>query len=100
MVDLNRLDEAMNRAKQTAIRESSAIVSLHRAIQSNGKVVIESMERQDYNKDGLLNIDGFEASLLIREVGMSNSDLKEVFYLICGSDQLLPYQTWILTKFP
>jgi hypothetical protein len=48
--------------------------------------VVESLERQDYNKDGQLNIDGFEASLLIREIGMSNSDLKEVFYLICASD--------------
>ena len=75
-------------------------MNLHRAIQSNGKLVIESMERQDYNKDGLLNIDGFEASLLIREVGMSNKDLKEVFYLICASDQMLPYQSWVLSKFP
>lgn len=61
---------------------------------------MENMERQDYNKDGILNIDGFEASLLIREVGMSNSDLKECFYLVCNHDMTLAYQSWLLAMFP
>jgi len=86
MVELSRLDEAFKRAKVVAIRNSSALAMLKSAIQNNGKLVAESFERQDHNKDGLLNIDGFWASLLLPEIKMSKSDLNECFYLVCNQD--------------
>lgn len=91
-MDLARLDEALQRAKQIATRNSTALANLRTAIQNNGKLVVENMERQDYNKDGVLNMDGFSASLLLNEIKLSNSDLKECFFLVCNHDQNLAYQ--------
>ena len=31
---------------------------------------------------------------------MSNAELSEVFFLVCGPDQNVAYQSWILSKFP
>lgn len=86
------MDEALQRAKQIATRNSTALANLRTAIQNNGKLVVENMERQDYNKDGVLNMDGFSASLLLNEIKLSNSDLKECFFLVCNHDQNLAYQ--------
>lgn len=74
--------------------------NLKRAVQNNGKLVAENMEQQDYNKDGLLNLDGFEAALRVREIGLGGSDLKEAFFLVCNQEQTLAYQNWVLGWFP
>ena len=50
--------------------------------------------------DILLNIDGFLASLRIGEIGLDNAQLSEAFYLICGPDETVAYQTWITQKSP
>lgn len=36
----------------------------------------------------------------IAEVGLENSQLSEAFYLICGPDESLAYQNWIISKSP
>ena len=54
-------------------------------------MIIGNLEQKDYNNDGLLNIDGFLASLRISEVGLENTQLSEAFYLICGPDETIAY---------
>ena len=99
VVDLSRLDEALNRAKKIAHSKSTALVKLYRAIEANPKMLIQRLEQQDYNRDGLLNIDGFEASFSVTQVNMGPDELKECFYLSCGPDLSLAYQSWVLQKF-
>ena len=48
----------------------------------------------------MLNVDGFTASLRIGEITLNSNDLREAFFLICGADEMLAYQRWILHKFP
>ena len=64
----------------------------------HARLIIGNLEQKDFNNDGLLNIDGFLASLRISEVGLDNAQLSEAFYLVCGPDETVAYQSWILQK--
>ena len=73
---------------------------LDTAFRMHGKQLIERLENSDINKDGMINIDGFQAALRMQEVGMSNAELSEVFFLICNHEQELQYKSWIVQRFP
>ena len=53
-----------------ATEQSSALKALLMKMSRYPKLIISKLEEQDYNQDGLLNIDGFNASLMIGEVGL------------------------------
>ena len=99
-VDLSRIDQVLARAKSIAAERDPGLKVLDRALQQHAKIIIQRLEQQDYNRDGLLNIDGFVASLRIGEITLNNNELSETFYLICGPDETLAYQSWIVHKFP
>ena len=82
------------------LSKSGAYKLFEAALVQHAKLIIQRVEVQDYNRDGMINIDGFRASLRMSEVGLSDRELSEVFYLICGADQHIAYQSWILSKFP
>ena len=44
-----------------------------------------------------MNEDGFKAALRVGEIGMSEEDLGEAFYLICEGEDLA-YQAWVLAN--
>ena len=56
-------------------QDSEAMTRLDAAFRMHGKQLVESLESKDINRDGFINIDGFQAALRMREVGMSNNDL-------------------------
>ena len=99
-VDLGRLDDLLNNAKRVAIRKNEHLKTIDRALESHGRLIVGNLEQKDFNNDGLLNIDGFLASLRIGEIGLDNAQLSEAFYLICGPDETVAYQTWITQKSP
>jgi len=97
---VSRLDELLNRAKAQAAAKSEYLKTIDRALSQHARLIISNFEQKDFNNDGLLNIDGWLASMRIAEIGLENSQLTEAFYLICGPDETLAYQTWIINKSP
>ena len=85
-IELGRLDQVFNRAKTMLLSKSGAYKLFEAALVQHAKLIIERLEVQDYNRDGMLNIDGFRGSCRMSEVGLSDRELGEVFYLICGAD--------------
>ena len=100
MVDLSKLEQVYERARHVAYEQSSAMKALQMKLSRYPKLIISKLEEQDHNQDGLLNVDGFIASLMIGEVGLQRAEITECFYLICNSEQMLSYRRWILQQFP
>ena len=71
---------------------------LKRAIENHPNLV-RSLEKSDLDGDGGINIDGFQAALLVPATQMSEEDLEEVFNLICDNDGFLRYAEWIANNF-
>jgi hypothetical protein len=42
------------------------------------------MVSQDFDRDGILSIDGFKAAILVHEYGISNSEAEEIFRYVGG----------------
>lgn len=72
----------MQRALHYARDKSQALKNLKNGASRNGKTVVQRFEGQDHNKDGLLNVDGFKAALLVKELNMSSAELEEAYYLL------------------
>lgn len=52
------------------------------------------------NRDGVIKIHGFEASLLYKQFELSQEEIKEAFFLLCNEEQEFQYQTWICSRYP
>ena len=65
----------------------------------HGRLIVQRLEAQDYNRDGGLNDDGFKAAMLIGEIQMNEEELAEAFNLICEGEDLA-YQDWVLRNYP
>jgi hypothetical protein len=86
VVSLNKFEHVLNQTKLYIRDHSDVIRRLRKAISENGRLIISKLEGQDYNKDGVLNVDGFKAALRIPEVPMRDHDLDEAYNLICTSE--------------
>lgn len=53
-----------------------------RALGLNGKIAVQRFESQDFNRDGVLNLDGFKAAMLVPEMKMTPDDATEVYSII------------------
>lgn len=72
---------------------------MQKLFNSYAKLVISHLEKEDHNKDGSLNIDGFRAAMLISEVKqfMDKSEVDEAFNLLENHQGELAYRRWITT---
>lgn len=86
VVSLNKFEHLLNETKLYVRDHSDAIRRLRKAISENGRLIISKLEGQDYNKDGVLNVDGFKAALRIPEVPLRDHELDEAYNLICTSE--------------
>ena len=66
---------------------------------NNGKLIVQRLEAQDINRDGAVNVDGFKAALLMREIQMTESELEEAFHLISEGEDLA-YYDWVMKNYP
>ncbi len=56
-------------------------------------MLIQKFEKEDFNRDGYLNIDGWNAALFISEVKvtMDNEEIEECFHLLEENDKTVAY---------
>lgn len=99
-IDNSRFTNLMNRAANLARDRSTVLRKFFTGFARHGKSLIRGFESQDYNKDGLLNCDGFKAACLIPELGMPGGELEETFHLIANFNGQLSYKEWISDNFP
>lgn len=64
-VDVTRFHQFVQKSTQYAKGNSSALKKFTSGCQKHGKAIVQRFEGQDHNKDGILNVDGFKAALLI-----------------------------------
>jgi len=57
---------------------------LRKVFHQHALLIVQRLEKEDYNRDGMLNCDGWMAALLIPEVKqlLTQEDLLECFHLI------------------
>ena len=73
----------MNDVKSVAQQHNDSLKHLYSSFDQHHQLIIKNLEKQDFNRDGQLNIDGFQGALRLREVDLTNQQLSEAFYLIC-----------------
>lgn len=65
-VDSRALRNIYSLAKAYWLKISEAFVKFLRALEVHGNTIIAKMEEADKNRDGVITISGFEASLLYK----------------------------------
>lgn len=94
-IDFARFSNLVRKAAQFARERSQPLKKFVGVFAKNGRTLVTRFEAQDYNKDGLLNVDGFRAACLLPEVGMPTSELDEAFWLSENFNGQLSYREWI-----
>ena len=71
--------------------------NLRKVFQQHALLVCQRLEKEDYNRDGSLNCDGWMAAMLIPEVKqfLTQDELLECFHLIEDNNKQIAYVQWI-----
>ena len=89
----------LERAKEYARNQSDALLKVKNAFGAHGQANCKRFEEKDFNKDGRLGFDGFQAALLFKENNVNHDELQEAFNLICDRESQIHYRDWVLSIF-
>jgi len=99
-VDASRLNEMIQLVKVEAMQNSPALKKFKDIMYKNGKTAVQRFETQDHNKDGVLNLDGFKAALMVPEFNIRGEEVVELYGLVCSPNSGFQYAQWISQHCP
>jgi hypothetical protein len=75
-------------------------LAFRKTFEANPKLIIQRFESQDHNQDGVLDLNGFKAAMLVPEFRMRADDCTEVYQILQSPAQGFLYKQWIFDNFP